>query len=417
MISQTISNSGFIGNDPINGLANQAFIDALAGQTDASEGIGDPQTFIRSLNSVSGDPGYSMWFVMFGQFFDHGLDFIGKPGSNPAKIVIPLDPSDPLYGTIGPDGQPVYALTVTRATVNNQSDAGADGQFGTSDDVGYSVGADLIAGTKDDVYAVPQYTNHTSPFIDQSQTYGSEEQVTLLLREWVEDPSNPGHYIPGAALFDGHTLGADATWHLPDGTETDQTLPTLNELQAHIEATGRDALTWDDINNYRARDAQGHVIDVDSGTAGVQAAYTGHSILLDMNPHFDAAHIDPAKLMALDSHITGVTLGSGADPYGLVIHYDNGPDKSLFQLVNFSDNSIIADPAADPTTWAVTNELLLESVGDHYIAGDGRANENFALTSIHHVFHEDHNVQLLGLEEQILKQEAADFGPHLRQPV
>ena len=48
-----------------------------------------------------------MWFVMFGQFFDHGLDFIGKPASNPAKITIPLSPNDPLYGTMGPDGQPV----------------------------------------------------------------------------------------------------------------------------------------------------------------------------------------------------------------------------------------------------------------------------------------------------------------------
>jgi hypothetical protein len=54
----------------------------------------------------------------------------------------------------------------------------------------------------------------------------------------------------------------------------------------------------------------------------------------------------------------------------------------------------------------------MESVGDHYIAGDGRANENFALTAIHHVFHEDHNVQLLNLEGQILKQQAAD-GTHV----
>jgi Ca2+-binding RTX toxin-like protein len=409
MISETVVNSGFVDNNPANGYANAAFEAALQAQSDASAGIGDPETFIRSLNSVSGDPGYSMWFVIFGQFFDHGLDFIGKPGSNPAKITIPLSPDDPLYGTIGPDGQPVHSLTVTRAVVNNQSDAGRDGRFGTSDDVGYSVGADGVGGTADDVYAVPQYTNHTSPFIDQSQTYGSEDQVTLLLREWVEDPNNPGHYIPGARLFDGYTLSDNAAWHLPDGTLTHQTLPTLNELRAHVETTGRDALTWDDINNYRARDAQGHVIDVDPAI-GVQAAYTGHSILLDMNPHFDAAHITSANLMALDNHITGVDLGTAANPYGLVIHYDNGPDKTLFDLVDFSDNSIKADPTTDPVTWAVTNELLLESVGDHYIAGDGRANENFALTAIHHVFHEDHNVQLLNLEGQILRQQAADGG-------
>src|SRR5581483_2580926 len=156
--------------------------------------------FIRSLNSVSGDPGYSGWFVLFGQFFDHGLDFIGKPNGN-ATITIPLSPGDPLYGQLGPDGQPVYALHVNRATVSNPLGAGPDGKFYTADDI--NPGADKLYGTSDDVVGPlsPEYVNHTSPFIDQSQTYGSEEQVTTLLREWVVDPNNPGHFVPGAALF------------------------------------------------------------------------------------------------------------------------------------------------------------------------------------------------------------------------
>ena len=53
----------------------------------------------------------------------------------------------------------------------------------------------------------------------------------------------------------------------------DQTLPTLNELRLHVEATGRDALTWEDIGNYRVRDAGGHVLDIDrrAGAAGKSA--------------------------------------------------------------------------------------------------------------------------------------------------
>nr|WP_282563074.1 peroxidase family protein [Rhizobium sp. RCAM05973] len=46
----------------------------------------------------------------------------------------------------------------------------------------------------------------------------------------------------------------------------------------------------------------------------------------------------------------------------------------------------------------------MQSVANHYIAGDGRANENFGLTALHHVFHENHNVQLVNLENAILGQ-------------
>ena len=43
----------------------------------------------------------------------------------------------------------------------------------------------------------------------------------------------------------------------------------------------------------------------------------------------------------------------------------------------------------------------MATVGDHYIAGDGRVNENFGLTSIHHVFHEEHNFQVQNLKTWI----------------
>jgi hypothetical protein len=247
MISQTIANSGYVNNDTTLPYANQAFADALSAQAEAAGGDAQQnEGFIRSINTVAGDPGYSGWFVLFGQFFDHGLDFIGKPNGN-ATITIPLAPTDPLYGQPGPDGQPVYALHINRATVDNPLSAGSDGQFYTGDDI--DPGTDQLYGTSDDVIGPlsPEYVNHTSPFIDQSQTYGSEEQVTMLLREWVDDPNDPGHFIPGAALFDGQTLSDEAAWHLPDGTLTHQTLPTLAELRQHLLDTDRDDLTWEDI--------------------------------------------------------------------------------------------------------------------------------------------------------------------------
>ena len=173
------------------------------------------------------------WFAIFGQFFDHGLDKLSAGGNG--KITIALDPNDPLYGAIGPNG-PVTSITVTRAT-----------NIGTATD--------------------PNYANHTSPFIDQSQTYGSHEQLTNLLRKW-ESTDSGATFHAGMDLLDGTTLADTWTRKWPDGTtsEVNDTLPTLNELRAHLMATGRDDLSWEDVANLRNRDASGHVIVGESGS-------------------------------------------------------------------------------------------------------------------------------------------------------
>ena len=83
-----------------------------------------------------------------------------------ATITIALATTDPLYrapGTNGTDDPGVTKMTVTRAT---------------------------IAGT--DANGDPNYVNHTSPFIDQSQTYGSDEQITQILRKWVSNDGGVG---------------------------------------------------------------------------------------------------------------------------------------------------------------------------------------------------------------------------------
>ena len=200
-------------------------------------------------------PGNS-FLAYFGQFFDHGLDFIDK-GAQGTKIVIPLATDDPLYrapGTLGPNDPGNTKITVSRANISGYAEDGT-----------------------------VQFTNHTSPFIDQSQTYGSHEQMTSILREWVVDPVS-GQYHAGAHLLDGETSVA---WTNAWGETTNATLPTLNELRAHLVATGRDDLSWHDVLNLRNRDANG---DVDTGPG---AGNSGQALLLDMNPHFDTAHFTP----------------------------------------------------------------------------------------------------------------------------
>jgi hypothetical protein len=181
------------------------------------------ESFQRNLNTLGGDPSLTGWQTLFGQFFDHGLDAIGKGGNKingvGSKIYIPLDRSDPLYRapdlTTGDPGN--TKLYISRATVANPEAAGADGMFRTADDI-QSPGADGLYNTADDIsgLANPNYVNHTSPYIDQSQTYGSDDNVTNLLRKWVE--TAPGVYTPGMYLFDGNSL--EKSWKRlnPDGT-------------------------------------------------------------------------------------------------------------------------------------------------------------------------------------------------------
>jgi Ca2+-binding RTX toxin-like protein len=390
------------GQDPATGLGQvdtQVRLNDSAGQNDH---------FVGGLNpGVSPSNGF---FVLFGQFFDHGLDFIDKGGQG-ATIKIALASDDPLYGQMGADGRPVHEITINRATVQSVDANG------------------------------PEYVNHTSPFIDQSQTYGSHEQLTTLLRAWVVDAST-GQYHAGMHLFDGQTL--ETEWKKADGTMTRETLPTLDELRAHVEATDRDALTWEDVSNYRNRDASGHVSTGNSGSA----------LILDMNPRFDAGHLhgfydkngdgvqgtgeynygNAAQAAAVDSAIAtiqtevqslfGAASTFGIDPttHKLTLYMETLPAGSppgtphtlsgasaLYPFVNFGNFSITA---TDPAIHAAVGEILMASVGDHYIAGDGRVNENFGLTSIHHIFHEEHNYQVQNLIDAIYRDDVVSGGTH-----
>lgn len=344
---------------------------ANGGHRDYQKAAGTPgsnEIFIGAEN-----PGVAPtngWFAIFGQFFDHGLDKLGAGGQG-TKIKIALATDDPLYGVIGTDGLPTTSITMSRATVSGVDANGA-----------------------------PTYINHTSPFIDQSQTYGSDEQITQLLRKWVSNDNNVTFHA-GMEMFDGMTL-ADA-WKRPDGVMTTQTLPTLNELRAHLMATGRDDLAWADVLNLRNRDAKGDVILSGSG-----AGTSGQALLLDMNPHFDASHVSATHLADLNSALS--TAGfppftASSLSYGALI--GAGLINPSTNLINANLPSYMGGAAISPAIQAAVNAAMLDSVGDHYIAGDGRVNENIGLTAIHHVFHEEHNFQVQNVMNAIYAQDDA----------
>lgn len=321
------------------------------------------------------------WFTLFGQFFDHGLDFIDKGGQG-KSIKIAFAQGDPLYGMMGADGRPATAITISRATVG-----------------GY------------DANGNPEYVNHTSPFIDQSQTYGSHAAITELLREWVRDPVD-GTWKPGMNLLNGTTLATQ--WTKPDGTLSSDTLPTLNELRAHVVESGRADLGWEDVSNFHG---------------------SGQALILDMNPHFDAAHLMKGNA-AQDAAVSAAIATLDADAkaaYGQAASFainaagdlqlDGLPGapgplvgaNALYAWVDFANFGIMQSHAGmtdalAPAVATAVGTLLMAAVGDHYIAGDGRVNENFGLTTVHHVFHEEHNYQIENLKNAIYREADARVG-------
>ncbi|MCB2073915.1 MAG: cadherin-like domain-containing protein [Novosphingobium sp.] len=328
-------------------VVSQAALDATGAATAVDDFNDTP--FIGNLATNPGDPSYTGLFVLFGQFLDHGLDLLGK-GANldpdtgtSAKIIIPFAQSDPLY-----DIAPGHYFTVTRASV---------------------------AGFDDDGTA--HYVNLTSPQIDQNQTYGSESAVTDLLREWVEDPNNPGSFIPGMRLLDGHTL--ESEWTRWDGVATTQTLPTVNELRIAVHETlnpglGRTELTYADLLDYHG---------------------TGQSVLGDFLPVADI--IDTTS--DLNIFGDGPNILKDVDLASLLILMPENPGDPESRILVLG-----VQPDADPE---LANEALLQAVGAHYVAGDTRVNENIGLTTLHHVMHEEHNYQVDTLIDSILSAHAA----------
>ena len=161
--------------------------------------------------------------MSFGQFFDHGLDFYTRGGGadlvpiadmneqlaaaqlrlNDIRAGQGLDPdpdqldlSDNLLAQLEGTPQPFEFLVGSRA-----------GRFDVNTDGSVVLNADGTLALNNATGTVQ--VNRTSPFVDQSQTYGSAPEITDLLRESARTAS--GELIP-----DGHG-GWVKTYRLLDG--------------------------------------------------------------------------------------------------------------------------------------------------------------------------------------------------------
>ena len=342
VISNLVTNSW---TDPNGALYNPAA--AAAQVTWGGETVLDPSgndtAFIPNVGALGGSS-YNNWFVFFGQFFDHGLDFIKKDGSS-GFIDIQILPGDPLFD---PAPGARNSMLISRANIGNTDPADFDN--------GDPATGNLNPGVE------PIYLNNTGLLIDQSQTYGSHPTVNAVLREYDANGEPTGRVVTGnTAVLDDADPTND---NLATGLATWADIKT-NALRIGLTLQDSDVLDMREI----ATDATGALVrDPVTGDAVLTGNLTGHALLIDINP---AAHPE----------FGGIIRTEDAD--GII----NDPKVPDF------------DPAGGFT---YDNELL----DAHYVVGDGRANENFALTSVHHVWHDEHNFQVENLKQSLTTEAA-----------
>ncbi len=347
---RTISN--LIADQTISNAAAVAVHNTISPGVVSSDGT----VFIENVATDEGlSAPYNSFFTLFGQFFDHGLDKIGTGGNG--TVIMPLNPDDPLI-------------------------AGADGQFGTADDLADHLrfmtltratiatsapGTDGIAGTADDVRG---YNNSTAPLVDLSQNYSSHPSHQVFLREYafnaLGQPVSTGKLAEGAG-------SAIINW---------------GEVKAMARTMLGIELTDADVFNVPVllTDAYGKFIPGANGLPQLVTA-TG---LLEGNL---GAPVSVGADVLRTGHAFLDDIAHNAKPGGGV-----GADDDTV-----AGNAIATDSRGRNV--AYDDELL----NAHYIVGDGRGNENIGLTTIHSIFHSEHN----RIADQVKEVALADFNAAL----
>ena len=208
-------------------------------------------------------------------------------------------------------------------------------------------GLDGILGTDDDI---KEGTNLDTPFIDQQQTYTSYPSHQVFLREYA--PNAAGRPVPTGRLSDGAIAGNIANWA---------------EVKARAAATLGIRLEDIDVLSVPLllTDPYGHFIPGSNGFP--QVVFPGNG-LVQGNPAAPVSVVGSLKVGTgfLDDIAHNAVPNAGLNP----------------------DTDLIVNPTGPLPEANVYDDELLNA---HFITGDGRGNENIALTAVHNLFHSEHN--------------------------
>ncbi|MCW3010951.1 MAG: heme peroxidase, partial [Solirubrobacterales bacterium] len=284
-------------------------------------------------------PPFNSWFTIFGQFFDHGIDSTTKSGGT---VFVPLKDDDPLIA--GPDGQrgtsddlPVRQRFMVLTRAKNQP--GPDGRLGTPDDI-------------------QNATNTDSSWVDQSQTYASHPAHHVFLREYAMVGGKP---VATGGLIEGDK-GGMAPW---------AKVKAEAASKLGIRLVDADALDVPML----ATDQYGRFL---RGTNGLPQIATASGLV-------QGNLTTPVRAPA-DAQRTGVAFLDDIAHHAV-------PKAGL----TADGDTAVTDVNAQQPAGTYDDEML----DAHFIAGDGRVNENIALTAVHQVFHSEHN-RLVAYMKQLI---------------
>lgn len=411
-------------------------------------------------------PGFNGWMTFFGQFFDHGLDLVTKGGNGTVYIPLQGDDPLYDKGADGLVGPQTITNPDGSTTIVNDDGFGADGVFGTIDDrpnfmalTRETTFIDPITGLKTEAM------NTTTPFIDQNQTYTSASSHQVFLREYaMVDIASDAVAAPVAVstgrLLDG-SGGKIANWAevkaqsqnmlgltLRDHDVNDVPLLVADAYGKFIPGThgfvqlvvgitvidsATGALISTAAGNFTVEGVAGG-LNLDAITTGqvilppgaslpalpagqeyrVTPVGTGHAFLNDISHHAAPGMVDadhnpatPKIKQVADSDVldaNGDGVSDAADVAFLGVRLTDAnvdgavdvldlADVNLDGVINAKD--LIADDH-NPLTY--DNEML----DAHFVTGDGRGNENIGLTTVHSIFHSEHNRLVEANKDEII---------------
>ena len=370
-------------------------------------------------------PGFNAWMTFFGQFFDHGLDLVTKGGNG--TVFIPLAADDPLIagadGIVGTaDDLPARLRFMALTRVNTSIDLNGDGDTLDAGETGNTSGQ-----------------NTTTSFVDQNQTYTSNASHQVFLREYA---TVGGKTVSTGNLLDGKTStgshdGAIGNW-------ADVKASALQFLGIALSDFDVGSVPWlrtdaygrfipDPVTGFAqviigvGADGKPNTADdivvsgtpaapVDLDTAG--ALGTGHAFLVDNARHAAPGFIDTnrngvqdggellqvADFDMLDANGDG--LSNAADVAHLTLigrPLTDANGDSVIDALDLADVNL--DGVINATDLVANDQNALtyddENLNSHFITGDGRGNENIGLTTVHSIFHSEHN-RLVGANKATL---------------